>query len=643
MTLIERVVLSLALSSAVAAAAEKLDLDRITPVPETQQIPIQDFFRLSLMRDPRINPAGTHIAALVTANEDKYKLLTYDLKSKKVELLGGSGESDIYQFAWLGDRRLMFSVSTRKLYGVGAYAGEIGSFNRSYPLLQYAGASLISVPRKNRARPLFWARSDIETGRDQGVVVVNSNLTSGKMINLVSAAASWGDVVEARENNDKKIVHQYPLPKGMGVSYMADKEGELAFAITQENGVFTLHRWTGTTWEKCPIDLEAYDIVGTGNKPGELVVLSQREGGKPRALQFMDAATGELGETLIQDPNYDFNGWLYRDPGTRDIVGAVYERNGPHVVWFNEGFRGLQNVLNGMFPGEVVRILGSDDAGRIFLIMTMSDRHPGSFHWVNLETREARTLDAYLTMPAGASKKNPPPLVVLPHGGPWARDYWSFDGEAQFLASRGYAVLQPNYRGSTGYGWMFPEEDDWAFRKMHDDVTDCVKLVLKSGHVDPSRVAIGGASFGAYLALSGVVNEPELYRCAIAVAGVFDWATVISESKYSQYDDPRYARLRKKLGDPSKEKAKFDEISPVRHVRNVRVPVFVSHGKDDPVAAVGESKRLIAELERHKVPHEVLLKAEEGHGMGRLKNRVELYGRIEAFLEKHLKGAGPSS
>lgn len=317
-------------------------------------------------------------------------------------------------------------------------------------------------------------------------------------------------------------------------------------------------------------------------------------------------------------------------------------------------------------------IIDSNDAETLFLVVTYSDRHPPVYHWVDTakksagliktsqpwidparmrpmqilryKTRDGRQLDAYVTLPEGASKTKPAPLVVLPHGGPWVRDNWGYNGEVQFLASRGYIVLQPNYRGSTGYDWNFPLEDQWAFRKMHDDVTDATKMLIASGLADPSRVAIMGGSFGAYLALSGVAHEPSLYRCAVTIAGVFDWSTVLKSKKYDQFDNPTYGRLLRNLGDPETHREKFDEISPLRHVANIRVPVFVAHGKEDRVAEASESRRLVNELEKHRVPHEKLFVSGEGHGMGHLKNQIELYNRIESFLAKHLAAsATPAS
>ena len=661
-----------------AAGSESYDLSRTSPVPDTEPVPIVDFFRPLVLQQPQLNLSGTHIAALVTAGEDKHELMVYELETKTAERVGGSGDKDVYRFSWLNDRRLVFELGARKLYGLGLFAANVGSIGKAYPLLQYYGSRLVAVPTQNRLRPLVWNSYDnLETGKDLGVAAIDTDIAGGIFINALKAGATYSDLMVARDNNERHIVNRYPAAEpGIGYQYLADKEGRLEFAITILNGRSILHRLMDRRWVECPVDLEDIGVVGCGDEPGQLLVRGPRQNGKPRALQFMEGATGKLGDVVLQDEAYEFyggglsDGWVYRDPVTHLVIGAVYERNGPNVVWFNETYRALQKILDGFFPGVVVRILGSDEAQKIFLVATFSDRQPVIYSWVEpgkhaagliknsapwidpkrmlpmtpikFKTRDGRRLDAYLTLPAGASKQNPPPMVVLPHGGPWARDTWGFDGEVQFLASRGYAVLQPNYRGSTGSDWMFPEEDRFDFRKMHDDVTDATKAMIGSKLIDGSRVAIMGGSFGGYLALAGVTNEPDLYRCAVSVAGVFDWAQHIRDRKYEQFDSPVFGYFMRKLGDPAKEREKFDAISPARHVDRIRVPVFVSHGKDDPVAEIGQSKNLISELQKHQVTYEAFLVGEEGHGMGHLKNDVELYRRIEAFLAKYLAPAAPA-
>ncbi|HEY4989513.1 MAG TPA: prolyl oligopeptidase family serine peptidase, partial [Opitutaceae bacterium] len=395
------------------------------------------------------------------------------------------------------------------------------------------------------------------------------------------------------------------------------------------------------------------------------------EKGKPQPLEFIDSATGQAGDILVADKGYDFVGWAYRDPVSGTIIGAHADREGPHTIWFDETYRKFQDTLNRSFPGLVVQILDSDDARNLFLVATYSDRQPIRYSWVDFskhtaglfkdsapwinpkrmlpeniirfKTRDGFGLDAYLTLPAGTSKDHPAPLIVLPHGGPFVRDNWGFDGEAQFLASRGYAVLKPNYRASPGYQWMFPGKDRWDFVKMSHDVTDATRAMITSGLVDPARIAIMGGSFGGYLTLKGLVDEPGLYRCGVAISGVYDWEQLISDKKYdyTQFDSPEYGMLMRHLGDPRTETAKFDEIAPVRHVDRIHVPVFVSHGGQDYNVDIGQSTRLISELKKHDVPYESYIVGNEGHGMYYFANRVEQYARIEAFLQKNMPATAP--
>jgi dipeptidyl aminopeptidase/acylaminoacyl peptidase len=665
----------LALATVSVSAAAKFDLERVKPVPAGEPIPTMDFFRPSLLSQPVLNPSGTRVAAVVTAAEDKHILLVYDLKTpEKVEMVGGSGDKDIYRVDWLSDSRVMFGLSSKKLYGIGLMAADVGSLQSGYAIQQYNNSQVISVPLKNRLRPLIWNRFEMETGNDAGVAAVNTDIQTGALVDLDAAMNSFNRrdlVVKTRDNNDRHIAGSFAVPPtGINYRYSTDKAGELAYSYTaQQDGNLTMYRLADQQWIKCPVDLEHVHVEGAGNEPGQLIAIGPRQEGKPRALQLLDPATGKLGDVILQDKAYDFDGYLYRNPATGDVLGAVYQRNGPQVYWFNEEYRNLQKLLDGFFPGVVVRILGSDLTHKIFLVATSSDKQPEIYSWVNLETRatgivknsapwidpqrmqpmkivkfktrDDRQLDAYLTLPAGASKVNPPPLVVLCHGGPWVRDTWGFDREVQFLASHGYAVMQPNYRGSTGYDWMFPEEDQYDFVKMHNDVTDATKMLAGSGLIDRTRVAIMGASFGGYLAIAGVAHEPDLYRCAVTNAGVFDWALQVQVEKFDRYDLPYYGRRIKKLGDPKKEPEKFAAMSPINFVDKIRVPVFVAGGKDDQTVEIRQSKRLISALDKYKVPYEKLFAGEEGHGMRHLKNEVELYDRIVVFLDKHLKSAQP--
>jgi dipeptidyl aminopeptidase/acylaminoacyl peptidase len=422
----------------------------------------------------------------------------------------------------------------------------------------------------------------------------------------------------------------------------------------------------GDTWQQCPENLEEIEVVGCGDNPGEIVVVGERKDGKPRPLEVMDAASGKVLNVLLEDAAYDFDGWLYRDPVSHRILGAMGSKIGPYSVWFNEPYRNLQKALEKLFPGQgqIVRIIGTDATGKMVLLSNFSDRQPPIYSWANLEkhqagmfrssmpwidpqrmqpmvtmkfkTRDGKQFDAFVTLPKGTTKQNPAPLVVLPHDGPWARTTWGYDPEVQFLASRGYAVLQPNYRGSPGCTWMYPTEDEWAYRKMHEDVTDATKALLASGYVDRHRVAIMGHGFGGYLALCGVAFEPSLYRCAVAVSANYDWGKLIEDQQYNQYSNPFYARMLAKLGDPKKEVEKFDAMSPLKHANDIRVPVLVSYGEYDQTVEIAMAKDLVSTLRHKGLDADSIRFANEGSGVHYVDHKVELYERVEAFLAKNL-------
>lgn len=650
-----------------ALAGERLDLERQTPVAANEVIPVQDFFRPAALSDPKLNSTGTILAASADQG-DWSALLIYSIEKKTVNLLRIGRLKDLDEFEWLDANRLLSSWTTEKLYADGLYVNDADKPGYNHQILSKSATVLLSVPRAKPLEPYVWiVRNAYEDGKDMGVAQLDA------MAPLGTNRDAFPGSIQSRANRDEtnrfgtraSIVRTLPVPDGQVVGYLHDKDGEVAFTFLTAKGVFSLHRLTGNAWEKCPVDLDVIDVLGAGDRPGELIVVGPAQAGKPRALQRLDAVTGALGEVLLQDKAYNpVECSLERDPTTGQVIGVRYLRSRGVAVWFDEGMKALQSALEQRYPGMIVRILGSNEAQSRFVFATYSDRQPAIYHtlevkaqeiaplkasrpWIDparmqpmnilrFKARDGHQLEAYVTLPAGASKERPAPLVVLPHGGPWVRDVWGFDGEVQFLASRGYAVIQPNYRGSTSYEWQFSSADLWDFRKMHDDVTDAARALIATGMVDARRVAIMGASFGGYLAACGAAFEPEFYRCAITMSGVFDWAQVMKSARYDQYTTARYGVLMRNLGDPAARADTFAAISPLRHVDKIRIPLFVAHGKEDTVAEVTESRALLAELKKHGVAHEALIVAGEGHGMAFLKNKVELYERVEAFLAKAL-------
>ena len=299
-----------------------------------------------------------------------------------------------------------------------------------------------------------------------------------------------------------------------------------------------------------------------------------------------------------------------------------------------------------------------------FIVRTYSDRSLGAYYFYEADTdklqhiadvsswlkedqlavmkpiqyssRDGLTIHGYLTLPKGIEANNLP-VVVNPHGGPWARDSWGFNPEIQFLANRGYAVLQMNFRGSTGYGRKFLEASykQWGLT-MQDDITDGVQWLIDQGIADPDRIAIYGGSYGGYATLSGITKTPDLYACAIDYVGVSNLFTFMQT--IPPYWELYREMLYEMVGDPNNEadSIQMRATSPVFHVDKIKVPLLIAQGAKDPRVNQDESDQMVEALKERGIDVEYLLKENEGHGFRNEENRFEFYRAMERFLEQHL-------
>ena len=650
--------------SALGHAAED-PLARITPVPDDQPVPVIDFFRPYLFSQASMNRSGSHVGALVPMDELRTGLVFADIDKGTTKVISAIGDHDIYDFDWLTDERTLISVSRANLIASGMYMANV--YGRSGIVEQYSLCRLVGVPLKNPEQPLVWIqRNAYDDGKDYGVVQIDTtrSLKGGRNESIADSLRASDDALSTY-GVKASVARGFPQVKdGIVTAYFADRMGELAFAKSMTNGIGKLHYFEKRKWLESPVDLDEVVIIAAGDEDGELIVMGPEQDGRPRALQRLDVRTGALGEVIYQDDKYDPEAVsILRDRKTREMIGLRLRGVSTKTVWFSEKHQQVQKMAESALRGQIVALLDSDDKQNRFLVVSYSDKQPPIYHLLDLakkslglvkqsapwidpkraapmhliqfKSRDGTPIDAFLTVPTNASEEHPVPLIALPHGGPWASDRWGWDSEAQFLASRGYAVLQPNYRGSTGYDWRFPE-DIWNFTKMHEDVTDGVKAVRRMKMIDANRVAIMGTSFGGYLALAGATQEPDLYRCAITQAGVFDWQELVDDAQRFQYEDARYQVLKRHLYEPNANGADLEHISPLRNVAAIKVPVFVAHGSEDRVVSIRQSKQLVNELKSNGYPHEVYFARGEGHGMAELENRVALYSAIEQFLAKNL-------
>ena len=386
------------------------------------------------------------------------------------------------------------------------------------------------------------------------------------------------------------------------------------------------------------------------------------------AIVRLDPATGEELEVIFQHPEVD-TGVLLGSDKRKVITAAAFTRDKQEYHFFDDWRRELQEKLEKKLPGTEVALSSMNRDEDKFIVRTHSDRSRGAFYYYDSKTDELRKLadispwldaeqlapmepvripardglelPAYLTLPPGVEPKDLP-TVLLVHGGPWARDAWGFDGAAQFLANRGYAVLQVNFRGSTGYGREFWEKSfkQWG-KTMQDDLTDSAKWLVERGIADPERIAIYGGSYGGYAALAGMAFTPDVYAAGISFVGPSNLFTLLAS--VPPYWEPYRQMQYEMIGNPETEKDLLTAASPLFSADQIAAPLLIAQGANDPRVKKAESDQIVEALKKRGIDVPYIVKDNEGHGFANEENRLYFYRAVERFLAKHLGGRAEES
>jgi len=384
-------------------------------------------------------------------------------------------------------------------------------------------------------------------------------------------------------------------------------------------------------------------------------------GASTARLGWLDLATGKL-ETVFDDPDADVV-QLIVDPDSREVLAAAVmrERLEWHVV--DPSVSDDVAAFSALCKGDAV-FVGRDHADRTWLLAYTMDDGPIRYYAWDRRARQGRflfthrpalegwslapmepfsftardglTIHGYLTFPPGIGRSGLPTVLDV-HGGPWWRDSWGFNLEAQWLANRGYLCVQVNFRGSIGYGKDFVNAADkeWG-AKMHLDLLDALDHVIAAGWADPARVGIFGGSYGGYAALVGAAFTPERFACAVALCGPSNLKTFIET--IPPYWAPMIPTWHRRVGNPETEEEFLWSRSPLSRADNISIPLLIGHGANDPRVKQSESEQIVAALSAHGIPHEYLLFPDEGHGFVKPENRLRFYAAAERFLGAHLGG-----
>ncbi len=391
-----------------------------------------------------------------------------------------------------------------------------------------------------------------------------------------------------------------------------------------------------------------------------LYVASSRGRDKAAIFEF-DPATAKEGKLIFEHPDVDVERMDFSRK-RKVLLDVLFTTWKTQRHFLDDETRTMFENVQGQLPGYEVSFDSHSKAEDKFIISTSSDRTRGSRYllekatgkltllgevspWlkeqemaemkpITYTSRDGLTINGYLTLPKGKEARGLP-VVVNPHGGPWHRDQWRFNPEVQFLASRGYAVCQMNFRGSTGYGRKFWEASfkQWG-GTMQDDITDGVNWLVQQGIADPKRIAIYGGSYGGYATLAGITKTPDLYAAAVDYVGVSNLLTFMNT--IPPYWKPFLEMMHEMVGDPEKDKAQMESASPALVAGRIKTPLLIAQGANDPRVNKDESDQMVAALRKRGVEVEYLVKDNEGHGFHNEENRFAFYEAMERFLARHL-------
>ena len=624
--------------------------------PASGPIPIEEIFHPLAVNFARLSPDGKHLAAVSSAKDGARSLLVLDLATGKPEAVKAPNELDVGTFQWINERDLVFTSGDDQRYAFALFSARLGSLDRAVLFNARDLTRIVGLPRARPNRALVWIVSGGRVGEPASrLVEMSTNVSAYTKGNKLPRSA---------------IVKTFDPPKsGLPVGWISLENGELGYCYTYENRKQTLHRYDAAadSWAVVDLDCDRYQVADVDPDLHSLWV-SHYEPGQGFQLQRYDPVAKTFGEPVWQDPAYDLaHASLYFSKKTRQLVGLTYGQRRRFTKCFQEPFASAQKIVQQKHPEANVTLLNFSDDDAKLLYQVGSPQDAGRTLLLDLEKKSLEVLsevapwlqgkplqpmypmsyktadglkeEGYLTLPAGASATHKVPLVVLVHGGPWSRDEWALDTEVQFLASRGYAVLQPNYRGSPGYAPAISFNDRFAFKKMHEDVTAATRAGIALEMIDPSRVAIMGSGFGGFLAMCGAALEPGLYSTAVSIGGTFDWEQFVRELGYYPETRANYEQLRDFLGQPGHDGDSFADYSPLKRSAGIKAPVFLAYSENPNVLSTDQSKDLAAALRKQGTVCETFTLTSGHYDPRALASSHELYRKIDGFLAAHLRPA----
>ena len=627
-----------------------------------EPLKVEDFYATPLLRQPRLSPDGTKIAFLFP-HEKKLALGVFDRATNESRMILSGADESLARILWKGNDRIVFQadVSGNESFFIGStdLTGKnvlrVAESQRLENNLtgDFAGmlAALSEDPDRIAVIGIFAGNIDNATFVGSPPVIARLNIRNRGLTPLVELRDSDRFKQDAWVFDRRGHLRLRARLEGKTLiwEHRADDSGKFR-AIAQ-------HPYHGYE--------ETWDPKRFAADHQTLWMISRQEHDRG-ALYAVDTRTFEKGPALFVPPAGEITDLIVSTDGTR-LLGVAYETDREHYHWFDAERGALQAKLAATFTGCEIALFNASADGKVMLVLVRHDREPGVVYVLDQKAgsltqfkrtsnidparlsprqpityaaRDGLEIHGYLTLPRGSSGKNLP-LIMHPHGGPFGiRESWGYDRDAQFLASRGYAVLQPNYRGSGGYGREFINKgrQQWG-RAMQDDLTDGVKWAIAQGIADPARVAIYGASYGGYASLAGAMLTPDLYACAVNYVGAADLELTYwqrGEDAWRTSDEFNYRN--EWVGAT---RAYRDATSPILLVDRLKIPTLHAYGAEDPRVKIDHWTRLESQLKKFNKDYHSIVEGRQGHGFRDESQAKSFSSALEAFLAKNLRDRKP--
>ena len=605
-----------------------------------KQYPLEDFFRNSDRSGYQISPDGNYFSFLAPY-EDRMNIFVQRIGSEETVRLTSETARSVAGYMWATNERILFMKDTAgdenyQLYGVNLDGSDL----RAYTAFPGVRTTLID---------------DLEDVPNE--VIIGMNKRQAEIFDPYRLNLETGELTQLAEN------------PGNWQGYMTDHEGKLRVVTAIVDGVNTQILYREHESEEFRPVLttnfkESVDFMEF-TPDNRLVYAATNLGRDKVALVLMNPATCEELEHLYAHEQYDVSSISYSRKRKKLLAVYCQGHKDPIRHYFDDEEAAFREHLRSFFEGRRFGITATDKEEQKYLIYVGSDRTRGRYyfydravgspallaelapwlqeedmvamHPVTYTSRDGLTIEAYLSLPHPYTPETAKalPVVVHPHGGPWARDSWGYSAEVQFLCNRGYAVFQMNFRGSTGYGRKFLEASykQWG-QAMQDDITDGVNWLVAQGIADAKRVAIYGGSYGGYATLAGLCFTPDLYACGIDYVGVSNLLTFMQT--IPPYWRPLLEMMYEQVGDPEKDLEMLTAYSPALQAHLIRAPLFIAQGANDPRVNKAESDQMVEALRARGVEVEYMVKDDEGHGFHNQENRFDFYRAMERFLREQM-------